>query len=61
MNMIIVIFLLVLSIVACSNHQPKENKKPNVVIIFTDDQDYADKKIGIEITKRELLILQKLY
>ena len=46
MNKIIEICLLVLSIVACSNHQPKENKKPNVVIIFTDDQDYTDKKSG---------------
>jgi len=42
MNKIMVICLLVLSVIACSNDQPEENQKPNVVIIFTDDQGYAD-------------------
>ncbi|VAX20771.1 Arylsulfatase, partial [hydrothermal vent metagenome] len=42
MNKMIVLCLLVLSTVACSNDKPEENQKPNVIIIFTDDQGYAD-------------------
>jgi len=42
MYKIIVSFLFVLGTVACSNDQPKENQRPNVVIIFTDDQGYQD-------------------
>jgi len=38
----VVLFFLLFSIAACSYDQPEKSEKPNVIIIFTDDQGYAD-------------------
>lgn len=43
MSKIITFLLLILSIISCKkNNQLVENRKPNVIIIFTDDQGYQD-------------------
>lgn len=34
--------LLLLGITACKGQEPVKNRKPNVIIIFTDDQGYQD-------------------
>ncbi len=39
---IIIVFLLVLVTMACKNENNKTEKKPNIIIFFTDDQGYAD-------------------
>ena len=36
------LLLFFLSIISCTNQQSETNKKPNVIIIFTDDQGYQD-------------------
>jgi len=36
------IFLMLLSFISCTNGIPEDNTKPNVIIIFTDDQGYED-------------------
>ncbi len=36
------LFFLCLGIFSCANNQNEEDKKPNVIIIFTDDQGYQD-------------------
>ena len=41
LNNIAKLFLL-LTIISCSNNQDKSKQKPNIIIIFTDDQGYAD-------------------
>lgn len=38
----IVLPFLLIGVVACSKNQYEANPKPNVIIIFTDDQGYAD-------------------
>tara|TARA_R110002049_G_scaffold116110_1_gene268451 strand:+ start:9780 stop:11207 length:1428 start_codon:yes stop_codon:yes gene_type:complete len=41
-NNITLYILLFLSIVSCTNHPSVKNDKPNIIIIFTDDQGYQD-------------------
>ena len=36
------LFVLLLCILSCTNEKPIRNDKPNVIIIFTDDQGYQD-------------------
>jgi len=42
MYKIIVTLILVFGVIACSNNGPKENQRPNFIVIFTDDQGYQD-------------------
>lgn len=42
MHKTLVLFFLILSVTSCSNDKTEKNQKPNVVIIFTDDQGYQD-------------------
>jgi len=35
-------FILLISIAACRSHQSEKDQQPNVIIIFADDQGYAD-------------------
>ena len=42
MNRIIIPILLMVSISSCKSSNSTNEKKPNVVIIFTDDQGYQD-------------------
>lgn len=39
---IVPLLLVCFGILSCANQHTEENKKPNVVIIFTDDQGYQD-------------------
>ena len=38
----IVLFFLVIIVTTCSKNQPEKSEQPNVIIIFADDQGYAD-------------------
>lgn len=37
-----ILFLLLLGTISCTNNQTTDTSKPNVVVIFTDDQGYQD-------------------
>lgn len=42
MNKLLILLLLLLSIISCKRHQSIMDERPNVIIIFTDDQGYND-------------------